>query len=120
MTDQSNNMLDYKDPKVTERMPVRPPKEVFHPPACRMETETTSQASYPRWRELPAQPVAKPLKQERCEPVKSDVRFLVTTYQEDFDGLCAALCPAKTVENYGRRAVEPKYRFLCAGNDHEY
>ncbi|KAF8777121.1 hypothetical protein HNY73_014042 [Argiope bruennichi] len=120
MTDQSSNMLDYKDLNVNERMPVRRPKDVFRPPTCRMEAETTSKASYPRWKDLPIQPVSKNITEDRCEPLKSDVRFLVTTYQEDFDGLHAALCPAKTVENYGRKAVEPKYRFVCAGSDHEY
>ncbi|GFY58131.1 uncharacterized protein TNIN_459581 [Trichonephila inaurata madagascariensis] len=120
MSTVSSHMTDYKDPKVTERMPIRHPKDPFVPPTCRMESETTSGNSFPRWKELPPQEVAKPIKDIKHDVGKSDERLLVSTYQEDFHGLRAALCPAKTIEHYGRLAKEPKYQYVCSDYQHEH
>ncbi|GIY71486.1 uncharacterized protein CDAR_86801 [Caerostris darwini] len=121
MAEQSSHMLDYKDPHVGRTMPERPPKGIFRRPVCRFETQSETGASYPRWKDLPGQPAADLHKDNiRVEPAEHDARYLVSTYQEDYDGLPAALCPARMAENYGRRALEPKHRFACSANDHDY
>ncbi|GFT66172.1 uncharacterized protein NPIL_537341 [Nephila pilipes] len=120
MSKFSSNMMDYKDPKVTKRMPVRPSKDPYVHPTCRMESKTTTGISFPRWKDLPTQEVPKLLKDAKYDPGKNVTTFLVSTYQEDFCDLREALCPARTVENFGRLAIKPKYRFVCSGNGHEH
>ncbi len=50
---------------------------------------------------------------------RGDVRHLVTTYQEDFEGLNSALCPGKIAEKYGPTYLEPRYRYTESEGKHD-
>lgn len=50
---------------------------------------------------------------------EKDVRRLVTTYQEDFDGLNSALCPCRVVEKYGPKVLEPRYIYSESEKPHD-
>ena len=55
MVQESTTMLDFKDPDVRTHQPVRPPPDVYQPPACSMETTTTTGSTYKRWKDMPVQ-----------------------------------------------------------------
>ncbi|XP_035223597.1 uncharacterized protein LOC118196282 [Stegodyphus dumicola] len=116
METQSSSMMDYKDPDVGRRMPFKVERPVFKRPQTRMETETSTGASYPRWRVLPIQVKPKKLPTTYQTSPSKDIRNLVTTYQEDFNGLRAALCPARIVASYGRIPSDARQRWTTSSD----
>ncbi|KAG8189420.1 hypothetical protein JTE90_020234 [Oedothorax gibbosus] len=116
----SSSAMDYREHNVDARSRSLKRQDEFIAPNCRMETETTSSLAFRKWEDASVQAKVKPTKDTNHITSANDTTYFVTNYQQDFDDLKNVFCPAKIIEKYGRKILEPKYHYVGSENEHDY